>query len=305
MADLATNRSRRYLIVNADDFGYSARVNAAVLRAHREGILTSASLMVAEEGWQEAVALARQTPGLGVGLHVVTTFDRAILPAHDIPHLVDSTGKFPKDPLRAGLRYAFSRKAQAELKREMEAQFARFAETGLPWSHVDGHQHFHTHPFVWDHLLTLCDRYGVHRLRIPQEEMRAHLRAHGDGPNLNTVALLAFRLLRRRNLRALRARGTLGGEPVFCCDRSYGTLQSGNMTAAYTLALLDRLGGFTNEIYFHPGTDHARPLPAALQTEEVRDVDLHALLDPAVRAHIEELGLCLGRYADIEAALHP
>src|SRR5579872_5929422 len=103
MAILSPNGPRRYLIVNADDFGYSARVNAAVLRAHREGILTSASLMVAEEGWQEAVAIARQTPTLGVGLHVVTTFDRATLPARDIPHLVDSMGKFPKDPLRAGL----------------------------------------------------------------------------------------------------------------------------------------------------------------------------------------------------------
>ncbi len=157
----------RYLIINADDFGYSPDVNAAVLRAHREGILTSASLMVAEEGWCEAVEIARQTPTLGVGLHVATTVDHALLDRRDIPHLVGPNGKFGVDPLRVGLKYMFSRSAQSELRREMEAQFDRFARTGLPCSHVDGHQHFHMLPFVWDILQELCDRYGVHRLRLP------------------------------------------------------------------------------------------------------------------------------------------
>ncbi|HZO87802.1 MAG TPA: hopanoid biosynthesis-associated protein HpnK [Chthonomonadaceae bacterium] len=293
----------KHLIINADDFGYSARVNAAVLRAHREGVLTSASLMVAEAGWREAVAIARRTPTLGVGLHVVTTFDKAVLPAQEIPHLLGAQGKFGADPLRVGLRYAFSRAARRELRREMEAQFERFAQTGLPWSHVDGHQHFHMHPVVWDYLLDLCDRYGVHRLRIPHEKLRAHLRDGGDGPNLNTAALLALRVLRRRNLRVLRARKTLGGRPPFFCDRVYGHLQSSNMNAAYLLRLLERLNGTAVEIYFHPGTDYARPLPPAQQTEDVRDVELHALLDPAVRAKIETLGLCTGRYADVEAAI--
>ena len=61
----------RYLIVNADDFGYSEEVNNAILRAHREGVLTSTSLMVAEPGCEQAVAIARQTPTLGVGLENV------------------------------------------------------------------------------------------------------------------------------------------------------------------------------------------------------------------------------------------
>jgi len=295
--------NKRFLILNADDFGASARVNAAVRKAHQEGVLTSASLMVTEAGWQEAVEIARQTPTLGVGLHLVTTFDHALLPAAEIPHLIGRAGHLDRNPLRAGLRYAFSHAAQAELKREMEAQFARFAETGLPWSHADGHQHFHMHPAIWDHFLTLCDRYGVHRLRIPHEEIGPHFRSGGDGPNLNTAAALCFRLLRRRNLRVLRACESLGGRRPFLCDRVYGTLQSGNMNAAYVQALLGRLGGGANEIYFHPGTDHARPLPAGAQTEDVRDVEMQALLDPAVRARIESLGLCVGRYADIEAVM--
>ena len=59
--------------------------------------------------------------------------------------------------------------AAEPLRREMEAQFERYAQTGLPWDHVDGHQHFHMHPTVFRHLLTLCDSYGVNRLRVPRD----------------------------------------------------------------------------------------------------------------------------------------
>jgi hopanoid biosynthesis associated protein HpnK len=292
----------QYLLLNADDFGMTARVNAAVLRAHREGVLTSASLMVAEEGWQEAVEIARHEPRLGVGLHVVATVDRSALPARDIPHIVNRQGRFLPDPLRAGLLYAFSKTARAELQREMEAQFARFAQTGLPWSHADSHQHIHMHPVVLNLFLDLCDRYGVHRIRVPRESLRAHLRAGGDRFTINTVPALVLNILARRAVRLLHARRTLGGKPIFFCDQVCGTFQSGNMHAAYVRRLLDSLPGTASEVYFHPGTAYARALPADRQTQEVRDVELHALLDPGVRAIIEARGFCIGRYEEIEAA---
>ncbi len=324
----------RYLIVNADDFGYSEEVNAAILRAHREGILTSASLMVAEPGCEQAVKIARQTPTLGVGLHLVVSYDHALLPSRDIPLIVNGEGKFGADPFRVAMLYYYNKKAQAQMKQEMAAQFARFAQFGLEWSHVDGHQHFHLHPTVWDTLLDLCDTYNVHRLRVPREDTRAHFkqgreekekRRRGEeeirntstfpienrkskienrleGFSMNTVSSLFLRALRRRNLRVLAERQTLGGKPAFMCGRVYGQLQTGNMHEAYTLELLNRLHCLTNEIYFHPGTIHARALPADLQRDNMRDVELHTLLSPAVRARIEALGLQTGTYAQIEAA---
>ncbi len=318
----------RYLILNADDFGYSAGVNAAILRAHREGVLTSTSLMVAEREFEGAVQIARQNPTLGVGLHLVLSNDLALLPPAQIPLLADGNGKFGADLFGTGVRYAFSKRVQRQVRAEMEAQFDRFAETRLPWSHVDGHQHFHLHPFLWDNLLDLCESYGIHRLRIPHEEVRAHFRTNSyntkpkragsqagqefsaDGPNLNTVFAVFLRAMRRRNLRVLRERKTLGGRQPFLCDRVYGQLQTGNMHAAYTLGLLDRLGGRVNEIYFHPGAPHARPMsdlaitPDAIdsfgEVQNATDVELHALLAPALRARIESLGLKTGTYAEIE-----
>ena len=291
------------LIVNADDFGWSARVNAAVRAAHLKGILTTASLMVAEEGWQEAVEMARAMPSLGVGLHVATTFDRALLPAPEIPHLVGTSGKFGSNPLTVGLKYAFSAAARRELSLEMEAQFQRYAETGLPFDHVDGHQHFHMHPTVFHRLLALCDRYGAHRLRVPREDLAAHLRGGGDGLTPVTIGALILQLLCRANLRALQRRETLAGRKIFVCSQVYGDFQSSNMNTAYTVRLLERVRGPVCEIYYHPGSEYARALPPADQSDTIRDVELKALLDPDVRAAVERNGLQLATYAQAEAAL--
>ena len=279
----------------------TAKVNAAVLKAHSEGVLTSASLMVAEPAWEEAVEIARRFPSLGVGLHVATTYDRALLAQNDIPRIVDSSGRFERNPLKVGLKYAFSKTAQKELKREMEAQFERFANTGLTWDHVDGHQHFHMHPTVFKFLLELCDAFGAHRLRVPQEDVRGHLRGGGDGFSPVTVGAWILQTLCKRNRKTLLLRKTLGGKPIFLCDQVYGDFQSGNMHRDYVLKTLDRLEGVTNEIYFHPGTDYARKLPPERQTDEIRDVELHALLSPEVKAKIASHGLTFGTYAEIES----
>ena len=99
----------RRLIVNADDFGRSTSINQAVIRAHREGILTTASLMVNEPACEEAVTLARQNPQLGVGLHLTLLCGRSALPPGEIPGLVGADSAFTSNPAGAGFRYFFVR----------------------------------------------------------------------------------------------------------------------------------------------------------------------------------------------------
>lgn len=279
------------IILNADDFGASAQVNAAILRAHQEGVLTSASLMVGGAAWEEAVQIARANPRLGVGLHLVVTQECTILPREEVPRITDAQGHLDSNLFRANFRYTFSRNAQRELRREMETQFARFASTGLNWSHVDGHQHSHMNAFVWDTLLDLCQQYGVSRLRLPREELRAHWRSGGVKPDLNVVASLIFRLLERRHRRRIPSQ-------FFVCDRVYGHLQTGCMTAEYVIRLLQRLTGNTNEIYFHPGSPHARHLSGPFAG--IEDVELAALLDPEVRERIATPEFCAVTYAEAE-----
>src|SRR5436190_19514383 len=109
----------RRLIVNADDFGRSSSINEAVIRAHREGILTTASLMTNEPAFDEAVALARENPCLGVGLHLTLLCGRAGLPPAQIPGLVNEKSEFTDSPGSAGFRYFFRRGLKAQLRAEI------------------------------------------------------------------------------------------------------------------------------------------------------------------------------------------
>ena len=272
------------LIVNGDDFGRSSRVNEAIIRAHREGILTSASLMVTGEAFAEAVALARETPSLAVGLHLVLAGGRAVLPPAEIPNLVDGRGFFLSDPFRAGCRYFFSRAARRELAREMAAQFERFAATGLPLDHVDGHMHLHLHPAVFPRLLPLALRYGARGIRLPRDDFRAALSYDGSFFLRKAGWALSFGILSRMAHRRLR------GEALLVTDRVYGLMQTGAMSEAYLRFLLGRLRGATAEIYFHPST-------AAEEALGPNPVDLATLLSPALRRMIAEHGLSLTTYA--------
>jgi len=100
--------ARRRLIVNADDFGRSESINEAVIRAHREGVLTATSLMVNEPTCAQAVALAQENPRLGVGLHLTFLCGHSALPREKIPGLLDSNGEFTNNPGLGGFRYFFN-----------------------------------------------------------------------------------------------------------------------------------------------------------------------------------------------------
>ena len=276
------------VVINADDFGRSIAINTAVMRAHREGVLTSASLMVTGDAWEEAVALAHDTPTLAVGLHLVVGNGRGVLPHKDIPHLVDESGRFLDDPLRAGLHYGFSLAAQAELAREVTAQFDRFAATGLPLSHVDGHLHLHVHPTVFNLLLPLAQGYGAHGVRLPRDDFSLALRYDRRQAMAKLAWAIALGLVCRWCQRRLR------GSRLAVPRRVYGVMQSGQMQEAYVVEALRHLREPTTELYFHPSTWPQRealgPNPG----------DLDTLLSPAVRQVIVERGMCLATYATLE-----
>lgn len=274
----------RRIVVNGDDFGRTASINAAIIQAHREGILTSTSLMVAEEALDEAVVLARANPTLAVGLHLVAANGRAVLPPAQIPHIVDVRGRFPDSAVQAGLRYVVSATARQELAREMEAQFARFAATGLPLSHVDGHLHFHVHPIVFNLLLPLAERYGARGLRLPRDDFWLAMRYNRQGAALKATWAAIYALLCRWCLRRLR------GSRLTVTDRMYGLMQTGQMTEGYVLRVLRQLPVPTAELYFHPSTV---PLEEELGPNPG---DLATLLSPAVRQAIQEGGIELANY---------
>jgi hopanoid biosynthesis associated protein HpnK len=268
------------LIVNADDFGRSGSINQAVIRAHREGILTSASLMVNEPALEQAVDFARQNPQLGVGLHLTLLCGHSALPYDRIPSLVNSRQEFTNNPVEAGFRYFFRRRLRESLRAEIHAQFARFRQTGLPLDHVNGHLHLHLHPVIFRILMQDSDELGIRHMRLTFDPFYLNLRlASGHWIYRAVHAVIHHALV-------LRARPSLRARSIRYTGRVFGLLQNARVDEAYIGRLLPRLPDGDSELYCHPSLDEFRN-------------EFEALISPRIRQQVEHLGLKLIRYQDL------
>jgi len=268
------------LIVNADDFGLSASVNAAVLRAHRDGILTTASLMVNEPGLAEAVQFARQNPRLGVGLHLTLLMGHAALPPAQIPGLVNPRGEFSNSPVGVGMNYFFRRGLRDQLRAEIHAQFAKFHATGLPLDHVNGHLHLHLHPVIFKILMVDAAELGITHLRLTRDCLaRSRRMSHGH---------LFYRISHAAIFEFLsgRARKVLAAKKIRHAQITFGLLQDSRVNEEYIMKLLPELPPGDSELYSHPSLDKFKP-------------EFDALVSPRVREEIDRLGIQLIRYQDL------
>jgi len=278
-ATLTASATRR-LIVNADDFGRSHSINQAVLRAHREGILTSTSLMVNEPGLDEAVSLARENPALGVGLHLTLLCGHSALAQSQIPGLVNPAREFTNSPARAGFQYFFRRELRGQLRAEIHAQFDRFRATGLPLDHVNGHLHLHLHPAVFDILMEDAEALGIKHLRLTFDRFWLNVRLSSGHWLYRVLHATIYHCLSARARPQLRRRG------IRHTPRVFGLLQNGLVDECYVLRLLPELPAGDSELYSHPSLDEFKN-------------EFDALLSPRVRQMISMLGIKLIRYRDL------
>jgi len=270
----------RRLIVNADDFGLSHSVNEAVVRTHRDGILTSASLMVNEPGFEEAVRLAKENPALGVGLHLTFLMGHSTLPPEKIPGLVNSQGKFTNRPVGAGMGYFFKRGLRAQLRAEIHAQFEKFHSTGLTLDHVNGHLHLHLHPIIFRILMEDREKLGIRHLRLTRDCLsRSRKTSHGHWFYRVSHAAI-YEWLSGRAREPLRQRGIKHAQITF------GLLQNARVDEAYVLKLLPELPDGDSELYSHPSLDNFKH-------------EFDALVSPRVRELVKQLGIGLIRYQDL------
>jgi len=275
----------KQLVVTADDFGAALEVNDAVLQAHAHGILTAASLMVGAPAAADAVARAKITPSLRVGLHLVLVDGKPVLPPDAVPDLVDAKGNFRNDMARAGAAMFFRTHVKHQLEAEIATQFETFRATGLNLDHVNAHRHFHLHPTIAGLIVKYAAAHGVKAARVPLEPQGVLARIEKRNASAITAITQPFaRALRRRFARA----GILSPDAVF------GLAWSGAMTAPRLKGIIDNLPDGLSEIYLHPATG---PYPGSAPGYRY-DEERAALLDPAVIAATQGAGIRLGGFSD-------
>lgn len=264
------------LIITADDFGLHSSVNEAIERAHREGVLSAASLMVAAPAAADAVKRARAVPSLRVGLHLVLADGQAILPREEIPDLTDADGRFGQNMAGAGVRIFLLPSVRRQLAAEIRAQFTAFAATGLTLDHVNTHKHFHLHPTILDMILKIGEPFGLKAMRLPYE---------AGAPSLLKPWVA---LVKRR----LKKAGIVHN------DFMIGIQQSGKFDETALMKALDSLPPGTGEIYLHPALVSGRDIAASMADYRHAD-EFAALVSPRVRALIQRLDVRLCGFSDL------
>jgi chitin disaccharide deacetylase len=284
--------SDRFLIVTADDFGLHEAVNEAVDQASRQGVLTAASLMVTAPAAADAVRRARALPQLRLGLHLTLADGLPQLPRHEVSRLTDARGRFDDRMALAGWRFVASPVARGQLAREIRAQFAAFAATGLDLDHVNAHKHFHLHPTVLGLIMRIGREFGLEAVRLPAEPLWFAAR-HGGAGALVSQALLApwVRLMKRR----LADAGFTHNDSVF------GIAASGAMSETRVLEILARLPRGCTEVYLHPASRSGSTI-APTMAQYAHQEELAALISPRVRAAVAAAGVTRGGFRDAASA---
>ena len=277
-------KSAKTVIFTADDFGLSEVLNGAVVLAHRLGVLRCASLMAAAPAAAQACSLARGLPGLCLGVHLTLVQGGAVLSPGKIPHLADSRGRFPVNPVAAGWRYFFQPRLLPEIRRELAAQIETVLRAGLtPW-HLNGHLNLHLHPRIFPLVVDLAREYGVPGVRLAREDWQATLALAPDRPFAKVVQGLIFYLLSRRARRLAQDAGLVYNDHLF------GLLNDGRMTEGFLLGLIPRLQPGVTEIYSHPALypdpELRRWAPGYRRQEE-----LAALLSPRLQEALTAAGV--------------
>ena len=276
----------KHLIITADDFGLSPEVNEAVERAHRDGVLGAASLMVGAPAAADAIERARCLPRLRVGLHLSLIEAKPVLPSDEVGGLVDRNGWFRSDTAAYGTAIFFRPKLRCQVAAEVAAQFEAFRRTGLTLDHVNAHQHFHLHPSVAAAMIAVGKDFGMRAVRLPAEPSRITRAIDPAAPRLVPAITRPWTGLLGRRLRRAG---------IMVPDQVFGLCWTGAMTGPRIAAVIDRLPEGLTEIYTHPATagGFAGAAPGYRYAEE-----LAGLVSPEVRAAAARSGASLGGFLD-------
>jgi hopanoid biosynthesis associated protein HpnK len=285
-------RGAARLIVNADDFGLCDAINQGVIAAFDHGIVTSASILPTGESFEQAVRLARDRPGLSVGVHLALTQTRPVLSPEAVPSLIDGGGSLPAswgEFLGRHIRGAIQRR---EVEAELRAQIENVLGAGLEVSHLDSHEHVHVAPGVLPMVARLAAEYGIGAVRCPGQRrhqavdrpwMRS-LRRRAQGLALRAACRLAPRVLRRHGLR--------------WASDFRGFTEAGSWTSEALCRAIAKLDGGVAEICCHPGADDG--VDAQLGWGYRWEQELGALTSDEVRAAVAENGVRLTSYREWE-----
>jgi len=285
----------RQLIVNADDFGLTEQVSRGILDAHREGIVTSTTLMANGGAFDAAVSMARREYHLAIGVHLNLTEGVPVSPALNIPTLVDRQGRLHLSPRRLAHGIMTRQVNLAEVETELWQQIWKVLRAGILPTHLDGHKHVHVLPGVSDIVIRLAQEFSIRSIRCPWEAapQLATLLVNG---NSRTATAKQYLLGRTVSIFAWRFREKLAKAGLRSPAHFYGLSQTGFLDALDILDILGHLPEGASELMCHPGYLDADLAKTGTRLLAQREVEIRALTASQVRKLVADRGIQLINY---------
>jgi chitin disaccharide deacetylase len=294
---LADNPIRmKQLIFNADDFGMTRGVNEGIVRARRDGVLTSATLMANGLAFEDAVKRAFENPKLGIGCHLVLVGGKPVAPAENVPSLVDSQGNLPDSLATFVARVTAGMIKADEIECELKAQIGKILNAGIVLSHLDTHKHTHAHPRIMEIVGKVAQEFGITKIRRPIEALRDSwetTRGDVQGVSKQIIAAGAVRVV------ASRFEAIAKKYRLTCPDHFLGLAMTGQLGPLALRRMAESVEEGSTEIMLHPGICDADLAASGSRLQHQRQTELDGLLDPGVREAFLERGIHLISYREL------
>lgn len=270
---------RKYLIVNADDFGIHHTVNEAVYRAFHEGILTSTSLMAGGAAFDEAADLVKKMPGIGVGVHLTLVGSLpGVAPKEEISSLIGEDGRLCESYINLIIRDLQGKIKLEDVYREWDAQIQKIINRGITITHVDGHQHMH----MWNRFtpvaIELCKKYKIPCMRVSDEKFFFGFNGRNAFRSLAGTGLSLMSRLHRPELRK---------KEIQTNDHFYGMLYGGHFSEDRMKKVLQNLSTGVTEFMCHPSASESS-MEETFHWGYHGEWELKALLSPEIKKVVEE-----------------
>ncbi|HXG91976.1 MAG TPA: ChbG/HpnK family deacetylase [Blastocatellia bacterium] len=287
------------LIVNADDFGLTHGVNAGIIRAFKDGILTSATLMANGDAFDDAVELARANPELGVGCHLAAVGGRPVSAANEINSLVSDDGRLPATLSELMIKIARGKVQIKDIEREFASQVERAIRAGITPTHLDTHKHTHTHPRVMKAVAKVAREFNIKCVRNPFESVFAAAAVGPAARARRKVYLKQCAMSAAIAPRAARFKRMAREHGLIAPDHFRGVRLTGLLDSEAVCNIIRSLSEGVTELMCHPGVYDDALERERTRLKQERERELEALIDPAVRRAIDEWRIKLINYREM------
>jgi len=286
----------RNLIVNADDLGWTESVNRGIAETHRNGIVTSASLLANGRAFGSGIELARTTPGLGVGVHLNLSDGQPVAGRELVTTLLNQRGELEGRPESLLLRLARRSILLEEVEREWHAQIQKVRDSGIEPTHLDGHKHVQMLPGLFEIALRLAKRHRIRAVRVSHEQSSLRAALSAGAKQKGTVVMKQGVQARGLKLLAPDAREQAERAGIATADYFCGIAQTGELTREGVLRLMEILPEGTTELMCHPGYVDAELENSATRLQASRQAEVEILTDTGIRNLVASQGIRLIDY---------